>query len=332
MPNFAPSLIAALAWGAMFTIASTALDRIDAVHLTALRYLAAVTIFLALLAAIEGRRSLRFDGQLKKVAVLGTLGFAGFNLLSFAALEHIRPEQGALVVATSPLITLLFRWVRDGERPLGIQLGAVVAALIGVALVITKGDPSAVVDGGFGVGHLMVLVGVIAWVRYTLGAAEFPGWSPLRFTALTATLGTVSILVITLVADAARWLSPPSAADLGAIVPQLGYVIVFGAVVGVLAWNSGVVRLGPSNAALFLNLVPVTAFAIEAARGTSPTAVELAGAALTVAALITANLAGRRASAHRAAQERDDRGEEVVGLRRGGQRIEVAGVAAGDQR
>jgi drug/metabolite transporter (DMT)-like permease len=178
----------------------------------------------------------------------------------------------------------------------------------------------------------MVLVGVVAWVRYTLGAAEFPEWSPLRFTALTAALGTVSILGITLVADLGGWLSPPSAGDLGAILPQLGYVIVFGAVVGVLAWNSGVVRLGPSNAALFLNHGPVTAFAIEAARGTSPTAVEIAGATLTVAALVTANLAGRRASAHRAAQEGHDRRQEVVAVRRGGQRVEVAGVGAGDQR
>jgi drug/metabolite transporter (DMT)-like permease len=319
-------------WGAMFTITSTTLDRIDPVHLTALRYVGAVAIFLALLAAFEGRRSLSFDGRIAKLAALGTLGFAGFNLLSIAALEHIRPEQAALVVATSPLITLLFRWVRDGERPLRVQLASVVAALLGVSLVITKGDPSALVDGGFGIGHVMVLVGVVAWVRYTLGAAEFPGWSPLRFTALTAVLGTVSILAITLVADVAGWLSPPSAGDVSAIVPQLGYLIVFGAVVGVLAWNAGVQRLGPSNAALFLNLVPVTAFAIEAARGTSPTVVEIAGATLTVAALVTANLAGRRAaaraSAHRAAQERHHRLEELAPVRRRGERVQVARVGA----
>ena len=319
MPSFAPSLTASLVWGAMFTIAASTLDRIDAVHLTALRYVVAVAIFVALLAVIEGGRALRFDGALAKIAMLGTLGFAGFNLLSFAALEDIRPEQAALVVATSPLVTLLFKWARDGERPLRIQLACVLAALLGVSLVITRGDPSAVVDGGFGIGHVMVLVGVIAWVRYTLGAAEFPGWSPLRFTTLTAAMGTVSILAITGIADLAGWLSPPSVDDLGAILPQLGYVIVFGAVVGVLAWNAGVLRLGPSNAALFLNLVPVTAFAIEAARGTNPTAVELAGAALTVAALVTANLAGRRAAArastHRAAEERDEGPLEVAPVR-----------------
>jgi drug/metabolite transporter (DMT)-like permease len=321
----------------MFTVAATTLDRIDAVHLTALRYVVASAIFLGLLVAVEGRRALSFEGRAAKIAVLGTLGFAGFNLLSFAALEDISPEQAALVVATTPLVTLLFRWARDGERPTRIQLACVAAAFLGVALVITEGDPSAVVDGGFGLGHLMVLVAVVSWVRYTLGAAELPDWSPLRFTALTAALGTLSILAITATADLAGLLSPPSAGDIGAIVPQLGYVILLGAVVGVLAWNAGVRRLGPANAALFMNLVPVTAFVIEAVRGTNPAPVEVGGAALTLAALVTANLAGRRAaaaaSAHRAAQERHDRLEEVVPVRRGGERVEVAraGAAADDR-
>jgi drug/metabolite transporter (DMT)-like permease len=339
MPNFAPSLIAVLCWGAMFPIASTALDDVDAVHLTAVRYVAASLIFVALLAATEGRRSLRFDGRLAHVFLLGTAGFAGFNLLAFAALGHTSPEHAALVVATTPGLTLLYRWAKAGERPLPIQLACVVAAFAGVGLVITKGDPASLLDGSVGIGELMVLGGVICWVRYTAGPAELPGWSPLRFTALTALAGTVTVLAITLVADIAGWLDVPTVGDVGAIVPQLGYVIVFGAVVAVIAWNSGVQRVGPANAALFMNLVPVTAFVIEAARGTSPAAVEIAGAGLTVTALAVANLAGRRAAstaalaAHDAPEERHHRPEEVVGLRSGGQRVEVARAAgAVDER
>jgi drug/metabolite transporter (DMT)-like permease len=57
----------------------------------------------------------------------------------------------------------------------------------------------------------------------------------------------------------------------------------------VLGWNAGVRRLGASNAALFMNLVPVTTFTIEALRGATPGPVELAGAAVTLAALVGAN-------------------------------------------
>jgi drug/metabolite transporter (DMT)-like permease len=53
-------------------------------------------------------------------------------------------------------------------------------------------------------------------------------------------------------------------------------------------------RLGAPNAALFMNLVPVVAFVIAIVRGYHPDAAELGGAAITVAALIGANLANRR--------------------------------------
>ena len=51
-----PSLIAALAWGAMFPIASVALEHVDPFVLTAIRYGVAVVIFLILLRVIEGRQ------------------------------------------------------------------------------------------------------------------------------------------------------------------------------------------------------------------------------------------------------------------------------------
>jgi drug/metabolite transporter (DMT)-like permease len=76
-------------------------------------------------------------------------------------------------------------------------------------------------------------------------------------------------------------------------------VIVIGALAAVLAWNEGVRRLGAPNAALFMNLVPVVAFAIAIVRGYHPDGAELGGAALTVAALIGANLTARRQETRR---------------------------------
>jgi drug/metabolite transporter (DMT)-like permease len=223
--------------------------------------------------------------------VLGTAGFAGFNLLSYAGLAHTTPQHAALIVATMPLITVVARWRIAGEVPARAQLAWAGLALAGVGLVITGGDPAAALRGG--AGDVLVLLAAICWVRYTLGAAEFPGWSPLRYTALSAIGGTLAIVAVAVVGDVAGWLSVPSGADLSAVAPQLAYVVVLGAIVGVLGWNAGVRRLGPADAALFMNLVPVTAFAIQAARGSSPGAIELAGAVVTLAALVGANLAGR---------------------------------------
>jgi drug/metabolite transporter (DMT)-like permease len=290
-----PSLTAALAWGAMFPIAAAAIHHVDAFHLTAVRYLIATAIFLALLAAFEGRKALHTDGRGLELFVLGTLGFAGFNLLTYLALEHTRPQDASLIVATSPLLTALAVWLTTRQKPTRTTVGAMAVALLGVVLVITRGDPSTLIHGDGRAGDLLVLAGVASFVAYTTGARRFTGFSPLRYTALSATGGTITILAVTAVVTLTGAYPLPSAADWSAAAPQTVYIILAGAVIGVLAWNEGVKRIGAANGALFMNLVPVVTFAVEIGRGYRPGEVEILGALLTIAALVFANLAGRQA-------------------------------------
>src|SRR4051794_28300063 len=217
-PLFA--LVAVLSWGAMFPIASHALPTVEPFHLTALRYGIASLVFVALLCRFEGIRALAPDGRLVRLWMLGTVGFAGFNLLSYVGLEHTGPRNAALIVPTMPLITALVRWARDGVKPHPATLGATFVALAGVMLVISRGDLSTLDDGGVGYGSLLVLGGVIGWVLYTLGAKDFGGWSPLRYTTLSAVPGTISILLITELATLAGWERAPSGADVAEVIPE----------------------------------------------------------------------------------------------------------------
>jgi drug/metabolite transporter (DMT)-like permease len=289
------SLTAAVSWGAMFPIAGHALPHVDAFNLTAIRYGVASLIFIALLVRLEGRGALRYEGRFREALWLGSLGFAGFNLLAYVALEHTEPQNAALIIATAPLVTQIVKWLRDGERPSGATLTLTGVALFGVALVITRGDVHTQVQAG----DVLVLGAVVGWVLYTLGAQRFGGWSPLRYTALTAPAGTLTILAATAIADAVGWKQLPSAADVGAAWLPIAFIIVFGAVVAVIAWNAGVKRLGPANGALFMNLVPITTFAIQIGGGYDPRGAEIGGALLTVSALVAANLLARRVGAER---------------------------------
>jgi drug/metabolite transporter (DMT)-like permease len=290
-----PSFTAAVAWGAMFPIAAAAITHVDAFHLTAIRYLVATLIFLGLLLAFEGRAALNTGGRGKELFVLGTLGFAGFNLLTYVALEHTRPQDASLIVATSPLLTALALWLTTRAKPSRATLGAMAVALFGVVLVITHGDPSSLIHGDGRAGDLLVLAGVASFVAYTLGARRFSDFSPLRYTALSATGGTITILTVTALLTLTGTYPMPAIGDVGDIWLEIVYIILAGAVLGVLAWNEGVRRIGAANGALFMNLVPVVTFAVEIGRGYRPGTVEMFGALLTIAALVFANLAGRQA-------------------------------------
>ena len=283
-----------LAWGGQFVIGKSAVDRVDAFHLTTVRYALAGVVLLALLAAVEGLGALRLEGRGLRLWWLGTLGFAGFNLLGFTGLEHARPQSASLITALAPLLTALVLWQRSGARPRRSTVIALVVALVGVALVISGGDPVSIARGAIGWGDALVLGGVLAFILYTLGAAEFSGFSALRYTALTAALGWLSIAAATVVATVAGLEPEPSFGAYSDIWLQILYIALVGAVVAVVSWNGAVAALGQQNATLFGNLIPVTTFVIEIARGYRPSALELAGAVLTIAALVANNLLTRR--------------------------------------
>ena len=251
-----------LVWGGQFVIGKSAVERVDAFHLTTVRYALAGLVLLAILVAVEGRGALRLEGRGLRLWWLGTLGFAGFNLLAYTGLQHARPQSASLIVALGPLLTALVLWVRDRARPSRATLVALAVALAGVALVISGGDPASIVHGSLGYGDALVLGGVFSFILYTLGAAEFSDLSPLRYTALTAALGWLSIAAATGVASATGLEPERSLGAYSDVWWQILYIALAGAVLAVVSWNGAVVALGPQNATLFGNLIPVTTFVI----------------------------------------------------------------------
>jgi len=288
---------AAMAWGGMFPVVKPLMHSIDPFGLTLVRYGLAAPVFLALLWAAEGRHAFATEGQALRLWWSGTLGFAGFGLFAFVGLESTRPEHAAVIPALLPLISVVVISARQQAWPSARAILAIAVGLGGVALVVTHGDPWALLTGGAGRGEALVLAGATCWVFYTLGAAAFPGWSGLRYTAMTCVLGLVSIAGAEALALASGLAALPRADALAAAVPSLGYMVVVASVLAVLGWNGGIREIGAARGVLFINLVPVTAFAIAVVGGRVPEAAELAGVALVVAALLLNSLS----PAHRVA-------------------------------
>lgn len=289
-------LTAALAWGGLFPVALVTLPVLDPFHMTAIRYGITAVVFAALLAWAEGAGALRTEGRGWRVALLGTSGFAGLGLFVFVGLEYSRPEHGAVIMATQPLIAALVAWWLRGVRPARGTLAFLGIALLGVVLVVTKGRFTGLFAGGTGLGDVLMLLGAVAWVVYTLGAADFPSWSPLRYTALTCLLSLPAIFGIAALATVTGYVATPSLNDVESVGWQLAYIVGIASVLGVLSWNAGNKLIGPVNGVLFINFVPVTVFAIRIAQGHRFEPIEFVGAALVIGALVANNLLVTRAS------------------------------------
>jgi len=298
----------AVTWGGQFVVGKSALGSLNAFPLSTVRYAVAALLWLLVLVAVEGRASLRLEGRGRRLFWLGSLGFAGFNLLAYTGLAHARPQSASLIVALGPLLTALVLWRRTRVRPSRPTLVLLGVALAGVALVISGGHPSSIVNGSIGWGDGLVLGGVFSFVLYGLGAAEFPELSPLRYTALTAALGWLTLAAATAVALGSGLAATPSAHRIWSVAPQIAYLAIPGAFLAVLTWNAAIGLIGPQNAVLFGNLIPVTTFGIEIVRGYRPSVVELGGAALTIAALVANNMLVRRSARGRTSAVTDEGG------------------------
>ena len=287
-----------LVWAPLFSVAKRTLPHLDAFALGTVRYALGIVLLIGLLVAVEGRAALRFEGRVAASTLFGLIGITGFNLFVWIGLAFTRPEHASIILALQTPLTALAVWVSRGQRPASFTLGCVVVALAGVLLVVTKGQYLRLSTDDL-VGDVLVFAGALSWVTYTLAGSRFAGWSPLRLTVLTCIPGTVGLVIANAVAIAGGWAAFPSVAAIGNVGWQILYFSVGTVALGVLAFNNAARSLGPLNAMLALNIIPVCVFAIEAALGRSFGPVELGGAALVIAALVANNLYLRGTSTRR---------------------------------
>ena len=288
-------LIAALSWGAMFQVMAGALTRVDPFSFTSLRYLLAGVTFAFALAMREGWSSLRCKGEnLLPAWIFGSAGFAGFNFLMFLG-QEMAGESGALIAsiiaAMMPLLSLLLTWLITRMRPPTHSIGFILLSITGVAIAITNGHFERLVSGYLNLrADGLMFAGVCCWIVYTFGAASYPKWSALKYTTVSVGLSLTSMLAVNAILFTLRIIPVPSATAIISVAPHLAYMAFVAACIGVFSWNIGNKLLTPLNGVLFINLLPVAAFAISALAGHAPTEMQILGAGVTCIAVIGNNV------------------------------------------
>ena len=290
--------VTVFSWAGMFPVGKIMLATLDPYAITSIRYGSAAVILVIILWLVEGSApfvALRSDPRRWALFFYGSMGFAGFSLFNFEGLRLTSPQQAAIIAGMQPLMIALTQWLLRGVRPARATLLCVAVAFSGCVVVVSKGKLATLALSGSVGGDLLVLVAAVCWVVYTLAAARFADWSPLRYTALSCGLGTLSILFISALAVAIGHAHVPSLPQLESQALPMAFLIVMTSVVAVLLWNVGVKHLGALNATLMGNFIPVVVFLIGMVMGQDIAPAEFLGAAMVLAALVANNLFTRRA-------------------------------------
>ncbi len=204
----------------------------------------------------EGRWPRFPKAQWKGVLFLALTGVFGYNYFFFSGLAHIQAGRAALIVACVPSTVALYsalvlRAPITALKALGIAL-----SLFGVAVILSHGDPAALLRGGLGLGEVFILCCVVFWAAYSLGGARIMRQvSALSAVTWSCILGTAFLLP----AAVAQGM-PAEAAGAGPVVwANLAYLGVAATGLAYTWYYDGILAIGAARASVFINLVPVFA-------------------------------------------------------------------------
>ena len=297
-----------LIWGAYMPVGKVVSQAIDPYWITGIRYLFSGVFLAIIVAAVEGPASLAPPRKdLAALILLGALGSAGFGLFSYLGVRLTRPEHAAAITVLTPINVAIWRAIQARALPPRNVVLAAIAVVGGALLVVTRGDLTTLASGGSMIGNLLVFVSSLCWTFYTIKAQTMVGYSALRLTTLTCSLGAPVGLALAAVLTTQGMANPPVFGDFVKIWPQILYLFILVSAVSIITWNIAVRAVGAQTATLVSTFTPVIPFAWAWWNGQVFTPAEIVGVLMIIGAILAHNLnEQRKARAMVAAPARDE--------------------------
>ena len=242
-------------WGSYPAFAKLALAHFPPYVLVALRCSLA-SAFLTVLLFRRGWdefRELRWT-DLRTFAFLGFTGLFVSTGGTYLGIALSTAANAAILQAATPVMVALGARFYLKERLRRRQWAGVAASMAGVLLVIARGSWRTIAHLELLPGDFILMISQVGWSAYTIyGKQVLAVHSPVVATTASYILG--SAMLIPMMAVAAPFFPRPD------FTSQTAWLVVFyQAFLGAVAhvwWYEGVRAVGPSRAAIFLNLQPV---------------------------------------------------------------------------
>lgn len=268
-------------WGSNFNAAAFLVGHLSPLSAAAERFTVAIGLML-LWRLLRGRPETRLTGtDILVLSALGLIGVFGFNFAFFEGMRQTSPLNGALIMATSPLVTaLLTGWLL--QTPIRrLQGVGIVVSLAGVSLVVTGGHLH---DLHVAPGDLDMMLACLCWSLYSVLVKKFAGHvHPIQLTRWTLGAGVLCLWIV------AAFTSDPLV-ELRQLPLDhhllLVYMAVFGSILAYVMFLNAVQVIGPGRIALVFNLVPVFTLIIGLAFGHAPDSAQVFGMMLVFAGVI----------------------------------------------
>lgn len=286
-------------WGTAFPGVKMLLQVLDPYQLTWFRYAPFPLVYGAFLLARRSEVFRTVEGRdWVAMLLLGTIGVIGYHFpLNWGLHDasdgiQVTAATGAILVATTPLWTLLISTVTGKERWHGATTFGSLVAFAGVAIVVF-----------FGKGHaeftaagktLIILLAPLSWALYSIYTRPLiHKYGGLFVTGVTLSLGTFTLLPLAL----SYGVEPLSALD-AAGWAWLAFLALLSTALGYAMWNQALKLRSASAVSAYVYFNPVVATLVGVLfLGESVTPFFLLGSALVLGGVILVNRARQAAAA-----------------------------------
>jgi drug/metabolite transporter (DMT)-like permease len=199
--------------------------------------------------------------------VLGLLGVGSYNVLLYLALQTSTAINVTLIGASMPIWMLFIGAVFYQVRPTLLQMVGAVVSLVGVTVVLTRGEPASLLSMEVVMGDLLIMLATILWAFYSWmisrpGKSTERQWPWAEFLMAQVFIG----FIWTMLFEGAEIASGHAFIDLNYWTGSLIIFVAIGpSLIAYRCWGLGVNGAGPTVAAFFANLIPLFTALLSAA-------------------------------------------------------------------
>jgi drug/metabolite transporter (DMT)-like permease len=255
-----------LLWASNAVVGRLVRDLVSPLTLNFVRWVIAFVLLLPLAWPVLRRGSPMWP-HWKRYAVLGLLGIGCYNAFQYLALQTSAPINVTLVGSSLPLWMLAVGGIFFGARVSGREIGGSLLSMLGVLLVLSRGEWRQLLALRLVPGDLYMILGTIAWAFYSwfLARTREPqgvrqDWAAFLMAQLVFGLAWSGLFA------AGEWTLADARMELGwPLLAALAFIGIGPAVVAYRCWGSGVQHAGPQAASFFMNLTPLFAALLSAA-------------------------------------------------------------------
>lgn len=255
------ALFAVIVWGASFIATKIAVEQISPVSVVWMRFAMGIPI---LLVAVFMRKQFAFPkgNEWAYFALLGFLGISFHQWLQSNGLQTSQATTTAWIVSTSPVFIALLAWFILKEKLSMIQISGIALAMIGVLVVVSKGNFASITLGNFGtIGDFLILISALNWAVFSiLSRRGFQNHPSTRLTFWVMTLGWLITTVAFIAGKNYTEITQLDSRGWWAII----FLGIFTTGLAYIAWFDVLSQLPAAQSGAFLFLEPPASMVVAA--------------------------------------------------------------------